>query len=64
MQVERLTEQRLRRDDPFCPTGVHNPSATLSETKIKELGYVMPIVDHAKMRVKAIEAYKEAAARG
>lgn len=43
---------------------VHNPSATLSETKIKELGYVMPIVDHAKMRVKAIEAYKEAAARG
>ncbi|GAA5880799.1 hypothetical protein JCM3774_005755 [Rhodotorula dairenensis] len=43
---------------------VHNPSATLSEKKIKELGYVMPIVDHAKMRVKAIEAYKEAAARG
>jgi deoxyribodipyrimidine photo-lyase len=36
----------------------------LSEKKIKELGYVMPIVDHAKMRVKAIEAYKEAAARG
>ncbi|GAA5989946.1 hypothetical protein JCM10908_002389 [Rhodotorula pacifica] len=43
---------------------VHNPSATLSEKKIKELGYVMPIVDHAKMRVKAIEAYKEAAAKG
>ncbi|KWU44354.1 DNA photolyase [Rhodotorula sp. JG-1b] len=43
---------------------VHNPSATLSEKKIKELGYVMPIVNHAKMRVKAIEAYKEAAARG
>lgn len=43
---------------------MHNPGATLSDKKIKELGYVLPIVDHAKARVKAIDAYKEAAARG
>ncbi|BGO95449.1 DNA photolyase phr1 [Rhodotorula toruloides] len=43
---------------------IHNPSAALSKAEILKLGYVPPIVDHAEARKKAIEAYKEAAARG
>ncbi|GAA5820233.1 hypothetical protein JCM3770_006070 [Rhodotorula araucariae] len=43
---------------------IHNPSASLTRQQILDRGYVMPIVDHAKARTKAIEAYKEAAARG
>ncbi|BGP35308.1 DNA photolyase phr1 [Rhodotorula toruloides] len=43
---------------------IHDPSAALSKAEILKLGYVPPIVDHAEARKKAIEAYKEAAAKG
>ncbi|GAA5979351.1 hypothetical protein JCM11641_005008 [Rhodosporidiobolus odoratus] len=43
---------------------IHNPSSTLSAGELKKLGYLAPIVDHAKARTKAIEVYKAAAQKG
>ncbi|GAA5905644.1 hypothetical protein JCM8208_005793 [Rhodotorula glutinis] len=42
---------------------IHDPAAKLSKKQILDMGYVMPIVDHAKARTTAIDKYKEAAAR-
>ncbi|ORY51765.1 DNA photolyase, FAD-binding/Cryptochrome [Leucosporidium creatinivorum] len=38
---------------------IHEPSASMSEKEILKLGYVMPIVDHATTRKRALARYKE-----
>ncbi|KDE06346.1 hypothetical protein MVLG_03383 [Microbotryum lychnidis-dioicae p1A1 Lamole] len=37
---------------------IHEPSATMSKKEIEKMGYVMPIVDHAKARKRAIARFK------
>ncbi|SCV74778.1 BQ2448_7807 [Microbotryum intermedium] len=37
---------------------IHEPSAMMSKKEIEKLGYVMPIVDHAKARKRAIARFK------
>lgn len=53
----------LARSLALPPAAIHDPAAKLSKKQILDMGYVMPIVDHAKARTTAIDKYKEAAAR-
>ena len=53
----------LARSLTLPPAAIHDPAAKLSKKQILDMGYVMPIVDHAKARTTAIDKYKEAAAR-
>lgn len=42
------------------PTDVlHDPTKKLDATKLKGLGYCEPMVDHAKARIRTIEAFKK-----
>lgn len=76
LQVSRCREAALTHVPPPPPlplplvrslalphAAIHDPAAKLSKKQILDMGYVMPIVDHAKARTTAIEKYKEAAAR-
>ena len=44
---------------PLLPAAIHDPSAKLSKKELEKLGYPMPIVDHAKARLRAIARYKK-----
>ena len=38
---------------------LHDPSKKLSAAKLKSIGYCEPMVDHAKARIRTIEAFKK-----
>jgi len=43
----------------FSNDTIHVPSKKLSTDKLKKIGYCEPMIDHAKARIKAIEAFKK-----
>jgi deoxyribodipyrimidine photo-lyase len=45
------------------PEHIHEPSKYLNPSKLEQLGYCLPIVDHAQARVRIIALFKKALGR-